>query len=76
MVTWLFPGEATLLPYLLSYLLLQHPSEKEIMLLFALYCPHEEIEALTDKELTEEYAYDDDKREIQTFGLSACLSRH
>lgn len=44
------------------------------MLLFALHCPHEEVEALADKELTEEYAYDDDKREIQTLGLSACLS--
>lgn len=35
------------------------------MILFAPYCPHEETEAPTDKELFQEYAYDSDKREIQ-----------
>lgn len=56
------------------YLLLQHPLEKtKDMMLFALHCPHGEIEASTDKALTEEYAYDDDKRGIQNFGLPACL---
>lgn len=46
------------------------------MILFAPHCPHEETEAPTDKELFQEYAYDSDKREIQIFGLLACLSSH
>lgn len=57
------------------YLLLQHPLEKtEDMMLFALHCPQEEIEASTDKALPAVYAYDNDKRGIQTCGLPTCLT--